>query len=47
MENQPENSYELALGMSDIPERPTFRDLLESFIDQIRGQGAAMVEEVA
>ncbi|MFA5410141.1 MAG: hypothetical protein WC343_15305 [Bacilli bacterium] len=45
VENQPENSYELALGMSDIPERPTYRDLLESFIDQMRGQGAAREEE--
>lgn len=34
----PENSYELSLGMSDIPERPTYRDLLESFIEQMRAQ---------
>lgn len=38
VEDRPENSYELSLGMSDIPERPTYRDLLESFIDQMRAQ---------
>jgi len=39
--HHPENSYELSLGMSDIPEKPTYRDLLESFIDQMRSQGVA------
>ena len=39
VEGRPANSYELSLGMSDIPERPTYRDLLESFIEQMRAQG--------
>jgi hypothetical protein len=38
VEDRPANSYELSLGMSDIPERPTYRDLLESFIEQMRAQ---------
>lgn len=41
VENRPENSYEIALGMSDIPVRPTYRDLLESIVEQMRSQGDA------
>jgi hypothetical protein len=38
VDHRPENSYELSLGMSDIPERPTYRDLLESFVEQMGAQ---------
>lgn len=39
VDRRPENSYELSLGMSDIPEKPTYRDLLESFVEQMFAQG--------
>lgn len=52
VENRPENSYELSLGF--IHGRATYRDLLESFIEQMRAQGndgshsvAEIAEEVA
>ena len=39
VEGRPANSYELSLRMSDIPEKPTYRELLESFVEQMMAQG--------
>lgn len=36
VEGKPKNSYEISLMMSDIPANPTYRELLESIINQMK-----------
>jgi hypothetical protein len=39
LSNKPPRTYEITLGMSDIPPNPSYRDLLESIVDQMISQG--------